>query len=121
MRAFIALFAVVTAVVVTASASVAQQPHSYCLNSESGNLDCNYDTVRQCVAARRGLGGTCVRNPMRFAPVQQPPAVAVQNPHAYCLNSESGSLDCNYDTVQQCVAARRGLGGTCVRNPRRFR
>jgi hypothetical protein len=37
----------------------------------------------------------------------------------FCLRHESGSLQCNYDTMAQCQQGREGrsVGGGCVPNP----
>ena len=37
----------------------------------------------------------------------------------FCLRHESGSLQCNFDTMAQCQQGREGrsVGGGCVPNP----
>jgi hypothetical protein len=128
MKALVTLFAagaVVAGVLATASPSVAQQPHSWCLRSaDSGSLDCNYDTAAQCRASRSGVtSGTCQRNPRRFAPVQPAAAAAVGSPRSWCLRAgDTGNLECAFDSAAQCRAARSGVtSGTCQRNPNRPR
>ncbi len=39
---------------------------------------------------------------------------------AFCLQHESGGLQCNYDTMAQCQQGREGrsVGGGCIPNPR---
>jgi hypothetical protein len=38
---------------------------------------------------------------------------------AWCLNTpDAGPYDCGYATLQQCLASRAGVGGSCNPNPR---
>lgn len=38
---------------------------------------------------------------------------------AWCLNNtDGGPYDCGYATLQQCLASRSGVGGSCNPNPR---
>jgi hypothetical protein len=72
MKAFITLSVIAAGLLATASASVAQQPRSWCLRAgDTGNLECAFDTLRQCQAARSGnTSGTCQRNPGRSSRTQ---------------------------------------------------
>ena len=37
----------------------------------------------------------------------------------WCLNGAMGyTFDCRYQTLEQCVATSRGLGGICTQSPR---
>jgi hypothetical protein len=35
--------------------------------------------------------------------------------HKYCLRT-GGGVECAYDTIKQCVAAKHGQADSCVRN-----
>ena len=46
-------------------------------------------------------------------------AARAQGAAPWCLNGAIGfTFDCRYQTLQQCVATSRGLGGICTQNPR---
>jgi uncharacterized protein DUF3551 len=34
-----------------------------------------------------------------------------------CLEGRRGALDCSYRNLGQCLAARSGVGGSCIQNP----
>jgi len=66
MRALIASSAVVAALLASASTTTAQQNAPFCMRgSESGGLNCSYDTLAQCEQSLPGASttGTCIRNP----------------------------------------------------------
>jgi hypothetical protein len=41
-------------------------------------------------------------------------AFALHVHHKYCLRT-GGGLECAYDTIKQCVAAKRGQADSCLR------
>jgi hypothetical protein len=46
-------------------------------------------------------------------------AARAQGAAPWCLNGAIGfTFDCRYQTLEQCVAVSRGLGGICTQNPR---
>ena len=53
------------------------------------------------------------------APLQV--AYAQREKQAFCLQSATGSLNCTYDSLEQCqqVLGGRSATGTCVANPAR--
>jgi Protein of unknown function (DUF3551) len=66
MKALILSAAVATTAMLGAvSGSSAQQSGAFCLRSDEGNLNCAYESMAQCEAAKKGVSntGTCVRNP----------------------------------------------------------
>jgi hypothetical protein len=66
MRALIASSALVAALLASAPAALAQQSAAFCMRgSESGGLNCSYDTMAQCQQSLPGASttGTCIRNP----------------------------------------------------------
>jgi len=66
MRALIASSAIVAAFLASAPAALAQQNAPFCMRgSESGGLNCSYDTMAQCQQSLPGADntGTCIRNP----------------------------------------------------------
>jgi Protein of unknown function (DUF3551) len=44
-----------------------------------------------------------------------PQAAVAQNEYAFCARSATGSLNCVYNTMEQCRQAQ--VGGSCVANP----
>jgi hypothetical protein len=55
-------FATLLAALFTSSSAFAQHVHHrYCLRT-GGGLECAYDTVAQCRAAKTGAAQSCVRN-----------------------------------------------------------
>ena len=68
MRALLASSAIVAAFLASAPAAVAQQNAAFCMRgSESGALNCAYDTMAQCEQAKPGaaIDSTCIANPGR--------------------------------------------------------
>jgi hypothetical protein len=66
MRVVIALSTLVAAALVTATAPVSAQNGRWCLRgSDSGALNCGFDTLAQCQASRPGasITSSCSRNP----------------------------------------------------------
>jgi hypothetical protein len=66
MKALIASSAVVAAIVALTPGAFAQQRYGFCLrSSDSGALNCSFNTIAQCRQAMRGADntGTCVPNP----------------------------------------------------------
>ena len=54
--------ATLLAAVFAGSSAFAQHVHhKYCLRT-GGGLECAYDTIKQCVASKRGQSDSCVRN-----------------------------------------------------------
>jgi hypothetical protein len=53
------------------------------------------------------------------APLQV--AYAQREKQAFCLQSATGSLNCTYDSLEQCqqVLGGRSTSGTCIANPAR--
>ena len=50
--------------------------------------------------------------------IAAPPARAVEAAFPYCATPTwSEGLDCDYQSLQQCVAAVAGFNRTCVANP----
>jgi hypothetical protein len=46
-------------------------------------------------------------------------AARAQGAAPWCLNGAMGyTFDCRYQTMEQCLATSRGLGGICTQNPR---
>jgi hypothetical protein len=53
--------ALLAAVSASSSAFAQHVHHKYCLRT-GGGVECAYDTIRQCVAAKHGQADSCVRN-----------------------------------------------------------
>jgi hypothetical protein len=54
-----------------------------------------------------------------MAVLDAPSAVHAQGAAPWCLNGAMGyTFDCRYQTMEQCLATSRGLGGICTQNPR---
>ena len=53
------------------------------------------------------------------APLQV--AYAQREKQAFCLQSATGSLNCTYDSLEQCqqILGGRSASGTCIANPAR--
>ena len=54
--------------------------------------------------------------------IAAPQAATAQSPgKAFCLQSPTGAMNCNYDTLAQCqqVQGGRSVGGGCIPNPGR--
>jgi Protein of unknown function (DUF3551) len=49
---------------------------AFCFRQEGGNLQCNYDTMAQCMEGREGRagGGGCIANPGQGTTGMNPPA-----------------------------------------------
>jgi hypothetical protein len=49
---------------------------AFCFRQEGGNLQCNYDTMAQCMEGREGRagGGGCIPNPGQGTTGMNPPA-----------------------------------------------
>ena len=66
MRVAIALSGLIVAALVTATVPAARRMAAgACRGSDSGALNCGFDTLAQCQASRPGasITGTCSRNP----------------------------------------------------------
>lgn len=53
--------ALLAAAIASSSAFAQHVHHKYCLRT-GGGLECAYDTIKQCVAAKRGQADSCMRN-----------------------------------------------------------
>jgi hypothetical protein len=68
MRGLIASSAVIAAMLAAAPAAVAQQNAAFCLRgSDSGALNCSFQTMAQCEQSKKGASNTenCIANPSR--------------------------------------------------------
>jgi hypothetical protein len=50
------------------------------------------------------------------------PAHPQREKQPYCMHSATGSLDCTYDSLEQCqqILGGRSVSGTCMANPARL-
>ena len=53
--------ALLAAVSASSSAFAQHVHHKYCLRT-GGGVECAYDTIKECVAAKHGQADSCVRN-----------------------------------------------------------
>jgi hypothetical protein len=54
-----------------------------------------------------------------MAALDAPSAARAQGTAPWCLNGAMGyTFDCRYQTLEQCLATSRGLGGICTQSPR---
>jgi hypothetical protein len=68
MKALIASSVVIAAMLAAAPAAVAQQNAAFCLRgSDSGALNCSFQTMAQCEQSKKGASNTesCIANPNR--------------------------------------------------------
>jgi hypothetical protein len=70
MRPILLMFAVTLALVSASQQSQAYFNSAWCARYyDRGNvLSCAFDTIQQCLATVRGVGGTCIQNPRLPSP-----------------------------------------------------
>jgi len=63
MRVLIGLGALAAILAADVQTAIAKD-RPWCLLGREGGRWCSYDTFAQCEASRRGVGGSCVENPV---------------------------------------------------------
>lgn len=68
IRTVVLTLAAVAATALLGTSPGFAQNGRWCIENapDGGGRDCMYDTYRQCMAARAGIGGFCGRNPLYY-------------------------------------------------------
>lgn len=116
-------------------AGPARADYGWCATySGMGGRNCGFGSQTQCLAAVRGIGGTCAPDPAyrggrssraratRDDYVPWPSLSEIDRQYAWCAimsgRGGGGGTNCGFSTKAQCMATISGIGGTCIQNPK---